>query len=105
MVEFAIVLNQNALRYLLRTGDIFEPQQGMINSSMEPEYDELGSSGLPDHKPWVWRTPKPKAKMTIQSHMNFCPTLTGTFLQTQSRKLLDLWSLHKTLTSATAILP
>jgi len=62
MVEFASVPNQNALRYLLRTGDVFEPQEGMIKSSVEAENEELGSSGLPDHKPWVWRNPKPKSK-------------------------------------------
>ena len=43
MVEFANVPNQNALRYLLRTGDVFEPQAGMIKSSLEAENEELAS--------------------------------------------------------------
>ena len=62
MVELAKIPDQNATRYLLRTGDIYEPQQGMIKSSAEPENEESGASGLADHKPWIWRTPKPKNK-------------------------------------------
>jgi hypothetical protein len=73
MVEFASVPNQNALRYLLRTGDVFEPQEGMIKSSVEPENEELGSSGLPDHKPWVWKTPKPKSKNDHPELYEFLP--------------------------------
>ena len=64
MVESAKVLDQGALRFLLRSGDVFEPQEGMIKSSMEPESEEsiAIASEFPDHKPWVWKTPKPKRK-------------------------------------------
>jgi hypothetical protein len=73
MVKFASVPNQNALRYLLRIGDVFEPQEGMIKSSVEAENEELGSSTLPDHKPWVWRTPKPKSKNDHPEPYEFLP--------------------------------
>jgi hypothetical protein len=62
MVEYAKVPDQGALRFLLRSGDVFEPQQGMIKSSVEAEKEEEGVSGFTDNKPWVWRTPKPKSK-------------------------------------------
>jgi hypothetical protein len=66
MVESANVPDQNALRYLLRAGDVYEPQQGMIKSSAEPENEADAStssaSEFPDHKPWIWKTPKPKNK-------------------------------------------
>jgi hypothetical protein len=34
----------------------------MIKSSAEPEPEESAASEFPDHKPWVWKTPKPKSK-------------------------------------------
>lgn len=73
MVEAANVPDQNALRFLLRSGDIFEPQQGMIKSTAEPEPEESESTSgaLPDHKPWVWRTPKPKRKGDVPEPYEF----------------------------------
>jgi hypothetical protein len=68
MVEFAKVPDQGAVRYLLRMGDVFEPQPGMIKSSVEPPAEEAsaesgaGASEFADHAPWVWKTPKPKSK-------------------------------------------
>ncbi len=62
MVESAKIPDQGALRFLLRSGDVFEPQEGMIKSSAEPESEEAAASEFPDHTPWVWRTPKPKSK-------------------------------------------
>jgi hypothetical protein len=62
MVESAKVPDLDALRFLLRSGDVFEPQQGMVKSSAEPETEESAASEFPDHKPWVWKTPKPKSK-------------------------------------------
>ena len=60
MVESANVPDQNVLRFLLRSGDVYEPQQGMIKSTAEPEPEDStsGTGGLPDHKPWIWRTPQ-----------------------------------------------
>ncbi|MCW4001046.1 MAG: hypothetical protein NWE93_12485 [Candidatus Bathyarchaeota archaeon] len=63
MVETEKVPDQAAVRYLLRKGDVFEPQEGMIKSMAEPESEEAGE--FPDHAPWVWRTPKPKRKGDI----------------------------------------
>ncbi len=68
MVEVSKVPDQGALRFLLRRGDVFEPQQGMVKSSVEPE--EAGV-GFPDHKPWVWRTPKPKKKGDVPEPYEF----------------------------------
>lgn len=62
MVESAKVPDQGALRFLLRSGDVFEPQQGMVKSSAEPEPEESAVSEFPDNKPWMWKTPKPKSK-------------------------------------------
>ena len=63
MVEFGKVPDQIALRFLLRKGDVFEPQQGMAKSSVEAEPKETERpTGFPDHSPWVWKTPKPKSK-------------------------------------------
>ncbi|HSV49983.1 MAG TPA: hypothetical protein VLH35_06670 [Candidatus Acidoferrales bacterium] len=67
MVEFAKVPDQGAVRYLLRMGDVFEPQPGMVKSSVEPPAEETVSatgeaSEFTDHTPWVWKTPKPKSK-------------------------------------------
>jgi hypothetical protein len=73
MVESTNIPDQNALRYLLRAGDVYEPQQGMIKSSAEPESEESGTSGLPDHKPWIWRTPKPKNKNDKPEPYEFLP--------------------------------
>lgn len=73
MVESGTVPDQNALRYLLRSGDVFEPQQGMIKSSTEtePEESEAASGAFPDHAPWVWRTPKPKRKGDVPEPYEF----------------------------------
>jgi hypothetical protein len=73
MVESAKVPDQGALRFLLRKGDVYEPQQEMIKSSAEPESEESGSSGFPDHKPWIWRTPKPKNKNDKPEPYEFLP--------------------------------
>jgi hypothetical protein len=68
MVEFAKVPDQGAVRYLLRMGDVFEPQPGMIKSSVEPPAEEAsaeasgGGLEFVDHAPWAWKTPKPKSK-------------------------------------------
>ncbi|MGD6807757.1 MAG: hypothetical protein ACQCN4_12465 [Candidatus Bathyarchaeia archaeon] len=62
MVEFCKIPDQNAARYLLRLGDVFEPQPGMIKSAAEPLSEEAADSEFPDHSPWVWKTPKPKNK-------------------------------------------
>jgi hypothetical protein len=64
MVECAKVPDQGALCSLLRSGDVFEPQAGMVKSSVEPEPEESSaiSGQLPNHAPWVWKTPKPKRK-------------------------------------------
>jgi hypothetical protein len=63
MVEFEKVPDQGAARYLLRSGDIFEPQAGMVKSTAEPEPEQPsgaaeGESGMPNHAPWVWKTPE-----------------------------------------------
>jgi len=72
MVESASVPDQNALRFLLRKGDIYEPQQGMIKSTAEPEPEKsVDASGLVDHAPWVWRTPKPKRKGDLPEPYEF----------------------------------
>ncbi len=68
MVEAAKVPDQSALRYLLRKAHVFEPQQGMIKSSTEPESEE---SEFPNHSPWVWRTPKPKKKGDVPEPYEF----------------------------------
>ncbi len=70
MVELPKVPDQAAVRFLLRRGDVFEPQQGMIKSSAEPEPEESGAE-FPDHKPWVWKTPKPKRKGDIPEPYEF----------------------------------
>jgi len=73
MVESTNVPDQNALRYLLRAGDVYEPQHGWIKSSAEPENEESASSGLPDHRPWNWRTPKHKNKKDKPEPYEFLP--------------------------------
>ena len=70
MVDSAKVPDQGALRYLLRKGDVFEPQQGMMKSSVEPVDEE---SEFPDHSPWIWRTPKPKSKKDVPEPYEFLP--------------------------------
>jgi hypothetical protein len=70
MVELIKIPDQAAVRFLLRRGDVFEPQQGMIKSSTEPEPEESGTE-FPDHKPWVWKTPKPKRKGDIPEPYEF----------------------------------
>lgn len=72
MVEYAIVPDQGALRFLLRSGDVFEPQEGMIKSSAEPE-SEKSLGALPNHGPWVWKTPKPKRKGDVPEPYEFLP--------------------------------
>jgi hypothetical protein len=75
MVEFDKVPDQGAARYLLRSGDIFEPQAGMVKSTVEAEPEQPagpeGESGLPNHAPWVWKTPKPKRKGDIPEPYEF----------------------------------
>ncbi len=70
MVEFAKIPDQDALHFLLRKGDVYEPQQGMIKSSVEPEPEEP-STEFPNHKPWVWKTPKPKKKGDVPEPYEF----------------------------------
>lgn len=75
MVVSSTVPDQNALRFLLRSGDVFEPQQGMVKSSVEIESEEYESdhSAFPDNKPWIWRTPKPKNKKDVPEPYEFLP--------------------------------
>ncbi len=70
MVEFGKVPDQGAVRYLLRTGDVFEPQVGMIKSTVEPEAENINAE-FPDHAPWVWRIPKPKRKGDVPEPYEF----------------------------------
>jgi hypothetical protein len=71
MVELTKVPDQGALRFLLRRGDVFEPQEGMIKSTAEPEPEGEEAGEFPDHKPWVWRTPKPKKKGDVPEPYEF----------------------------------
>ncbi|MDR0373184.1 MAG: hypothetical protein LBI79_06475 [Nitrososphaerota archaeon] len=71
MVEFDRIPDQHAVRFLLRKGDLFEPQQGMIKSTSEPESDGEVAGEFQDHKPWVWRTPKPKKKGDVPEPYEF----------------------------------
>ncbi len=71
MVEFGTIPDQGAARYLLRTGDAFEPQEGMIKSTTEPEPEESAAGVLIEHKPWVWKTPKPKRKGDVPEPYEF----------------------------------
>ena len=75
MVEFEKVPDQGAARYLLRAGDVFEPQAGMVKSTAEPEPEQPagteGESGSPNHAPWVWKTPKPKRKGDVPEPYEF----------------------------------
>ncbi len=71
MVEATKVPDQGALRFLLRSGDVFEPQAGMVKSSAEDEESTTDSSGLPNHAPWVWKTPKPKRKGDLPEPYEF----------------------------------
>lgn len=71
MVELDKVPDQHAVRFLLRKGDVFEPQQGMIKSVSEPELEGEVAAEFPDHKPWVWRTPKPKKKGDVPEPYEF----------------------------------
>jgi hypothetical protein len=74
MVESSRIPDQGALRFLLRKGDVFEPQIGMVKSSVEPEPKEgAAESEFPDHKPWIWRTPKPKRKGDVPEPYEFLP--------------------------------
>ncbi len=43
----------------------------MIKSTVEAEPEESGTSGLIDHRPWVWRTPKPKRKGDVPEPYEF----------------------------------
>jgi hypothetical protein len=70
MVELTKVPDQGALRFLLRKGDIFEPMQGMVKSTVEQEPEEA-NTGLPNHPPWVWKTPKPKRKGDVPEPYEF----------------------------------
>jgi hypothetical protein len=71
MVEFTKVSDQGALRFLLRKGDVFEPQEGMVKSTEEPEAEGSEFAKFPDHKPWVWKTPKPKKKGDLPEPYEF----------------------------------
>lgn len=71
MIDSSKVPDQGALRFLLRLGDVFEPQQGMIKSSVEPEPEDSATSEFPDHAPWVWKTPKPKRKGDVPEPYEF----------------------------------
>jgi hypothetical protein len=73
MVESDKVPDQAAMRYLLRMGDVFEPQVGMVKSAAEPEQavGAEGESALPNHTPWVWKTPKPKRKGDVPEPYEF----------------------------------
>jgi len=64
MVDFTQIPDPEATRFLLRRGDVFEPTQGMIKSTVEPENAQnlFSQDAFPEHAPWVWRTPKPKRK-------------------------------------------
>jgi len=73
MVESAKIPDQGALRYLLQTGDVYEPMPGMVKSSVEPEESASSASEFPDHKPWIWRTPKPKNKKDKPAPYEFLP--------------------------------
>lgn len=74
MVKSAQVPDQDALRFLLRKGDVFEPLQGMIKTSIEPQNESAsGISELIDNKPWIWRTPKPKSKNDKPEPYEFLP--------------------------------
>lgn len=77
MVKSNSVPDQDALRFLLRKGDIYEPLPGMIKTSVEPPNEEpesaSGASEFPDHKPWIWRTPKPKSKNDKPEPYEFLP--------------------------------
>ena len=70
MVELTKVPDQGALRFLLRKGDIFEPMQGMVKSTTEQEPEESDTE-LPNHLPWVWKTPKPKRKSDVPEPYEF----------------------------------
>ncbi len=70
MVEIAKIPDQNAVRFLLRKGDVFEPEQGKIKSTVEPETEESAGE-FPNHAPWVWRTPKPKRKGDVPEPYEF----------------------------------
>jgi hypothetical protein len=72
IVDLSKIPDQTAVRYLLRSGDVFEPQLGRVKSSMEPE-ESATASEFPDHKPWVWRTPKPKSKTDKPEPYEFLP--------------------------------
>lgn len=75
MVDTAMVPDQGALRYLLRMGDVFEPQRGMVKSTAQPEPEKLSvnleTPKFPDHSPWVWKTPKPKRKGDVPESYEF----------------------------------
>jgi hypothetical protein len=45
----------------------------MIKSSVEPQPEDAQESEFPDHKPWVWRTPKPKRKGDVPEPYEFLP--------------------------------
>jgi hypothetical protein len=75
MIESAKVPDKEALRFLLRSGDVFEPRTYMVKSSVEPEPEEstTGIGELPNNTPWVWKTPKPKRKGDLPEPYEFLP--------------------------------
>jgi hypothetical protein len=70
MVESAKIPDQDALRFLLRRGDVYEPQLGMIKSAVELKSEDANAQ-FPDHNPWVWKTPKPKKKGNAPEQYEF----------------------------------
>ena len=73
MVELDKIPDQLAVRFLLRKGDVFEPQQGMIKSVAELESEGEATDAVPDSSPWIWRTPKPKKKGDVPEPYQFLP--------------------------------
>jgi len=71
MVKITKIPDQNALRFLLRKCDVYEPQQGMVKITAEPKDEKSGVSDFADNKPWVWRTPKPKKKGDVPEPYEF----------------------------------
>ncbi len=73
MVELDTVPDQLAVRFLLRKGDVFEPQQGMIKSVTELETEGEATDAVQNSSPWIWRTPKPKKKGDVPEPYQFLP--------------------------------
>lgn len=72
MVESAKVPDQGALRFLLRSGNVFEPQADMVKSAVDLEPEEF-TAEISNHAPWIWKTPKPKKKGDVPESYEFLP--------------------------------